>query len=60
MKPAKARSVLLIVAFIGVIAGLFLLGASNQYEANLGVGLFAVGGVAGVIYVGLIASRELR
>jgi type IV secretory pathway TrbD component len=60
MKPAQARTLLLIVAIVGVVAGLVLFGASNQYEANLGVGLFAVGGVAGVIYLGLIASRELR
>jgi hypothetical protein len=31
-----------------------------QLEENLGVGLFALGGVAGVLYLGPIASRELR
>ena len=60
MKPALARTLLLIVAVVGLVAGLLLLGASNQYEGNLGIGLFAIGGVSGVAYLALIASRELR
>lgn len=60
MKPARARTLLLIVAIIGVIAGLLGLGSANQYEANLSAGLFTVGGVASVVYLALIASRGLR
>jgi hypothetical protein len=36
---------------------LLFLGASNQFVSNLGLGLFAVGGVAGVVYLGVISSR---
>lgn len=60
MKTGQARVLLFVIAVVGVISGLISLGSSNQYEANLGVGLFTVGGVASVIYLALIASRELR
>ena len=60
MKPGRARVLLLVIAVVGVISGSVLLGSSNQYEANLGVGLFTVGGVASVVHLALIASRELR
>jgi hypothetical protein len=43
------HSALLTVAVIGVIAGLLFLGSSNSFEANLGVGLFVIGGVSGAL-----------
>jgi formate-dependent nitrite reductase membrane component NrfD len=60
MKPVLARTLLLIVAAIGLIVGLLAIGSANQYEANLGEGLFTIGGVAIVAYLALIASREHR
>jgi len=60
MKTGQARVLPPVIAVVGVISGLISLGSSNQFDANLGVGLFAVGGVASVVYLALIASRELR
>jgi hypothetical protein len=56
MQPSLARIVLLVVTVIGLLAGLIFMGASHQFESNLGVGLFVIGGVSGVSYLSLMAG----
>ena len=59
MRTPLVHSALLAVAVIGVIAGLLFLGSSNRFEANLGVGLFVIGGVSGSLYLsGMIEAKK--
>lgn len=57
MKPGMARMLMTVVAVVGLVYGLLSFGSVNQYEANLGIGLFVIGGVAAVLRLALIARK---
>ncbi|HEY0260901.1 MAG TPA: hypothetical protein VGC18_13740 [Lacisediminihabitans sp.] len=57
MTPTLVRLLYSLVAVLGILAGLVLLGSSNQYESNLGVGLFVLGGVAGLLLISKSGKR---
>jgi len=52
-----ARMLMTVVAVVGLVYGLLSFGSVNQYEANLGIGLFVIGGVAAVLRLALIARK---
>ena len=59
MKPSLMDSALLVIAVLGVVVGLLFLGSSNRFEANLGVGLFVIGGVSGALYLsGMVECKK--
>jgi hypothetical protein len=60
MRTPFIDSALLAVAVIGVIVGLLFLGSSNSFEANLGVGLFVIGGVSGTRYLSAMIEAKKK
>jgi hypothetical protein len=55
MKPTNARLILTVIAAMGIVVGLLGLGSSGQFDSNLSLGLFVIGGVAGVMRLAISA-----
>lgn len=58
MNPALARTLLLVIAAIGLIAGVLFIGASGQTDSHLGIVFLIVGGTAGIVLLGVTANRR--
>jgi len=58
MTSSFARTLLVAISAICVVAGLFGLGSASQYESNLALGLFVIGGVAALLWLALHAQSR--
>ena len=58
MTSSFARALLVAISAICIVAGLFGLGSASQYESNLALGLFVLGGVAALLRLAIQAQSR--